>query len=84
MIALTVTDCPGSVSQSFIKLCPACGAVCTGAPGTFLCSSHTQHELRLPCWWEWLVGTGAHGQAGRERTGKSFSPGYVWLSMQTG
>lgn len=83
VIVLTVTDCPGSVSQFFIKLCPACaGAVCTGALGTFLYHLTPSMNLGLPCWWEGSAG-GKQEPMGRlaGRGRKSFSPGYVLASM---
>lgn len=57
MIVLTVTDCPGSVSQSFIKLCPACAGVSALVPRALFCVHLTPSmNLGLPCWWEGSAG----------------------------
>ena len=83
MIVLTVTVCPGSVSQSFTKVCSLCPDVFALVPWTLFCVHFTPSmNLELPCWWEGRAGGNRSLWAGwRGEDGKSFGPGYVLASV---
>ena len=83
MIILTVTDCPGSVSQFITKVCSACADMFVLVPRALFCVHLTSSmNLGLPCWWEGsVVGNRSPwaGWQGEDR--KSFDPGYVLASV---
>lgn len=83
VIILTVTDCPGSVSQFITKVCSACADMFVLVPRALFCVHLTSSmNLGLPCWWEGsVVGNRSPwaGWQGEDR--KSFDPGYVLASV---
>lgn len=83
VIVLTVTVCPGFVSQSFTKMCSLCPDVSALVPRALFCVHFVPSmNLELMCWWEGSAGGNRSlwaGWQGEDR--KSFGPGYVLASV---
>lgn len=82
VIVLTVTDCPGSVCQSFTKMCSVCAGMFALVPWALFCVHPTSGmNLVLPCCWKGSADGNRSpwaGWQGEDR--KSFGPGCFGVS----